>query len=245
MLERGENISFKFTYKNNASPTKKIHNYKKAKYNADDHKYTKLIKNIQANGIGVNKIIETSSEIGLELTQFSHPNLDIVEEIIKTASLDAGISKPIKKELRVANLQAMSEYDNEFEKNSSLIYQRNKKKSFNTKTNFVFRPYLASREDFFKGALLLENNSEYIITDSFFFSSNLKYSIIDNFDNLIIPPENTYPAQVRSDVKNYLRNFGSGIFVGRAQFDYHITPKKSSLYDIWRYLRRNVQWNRV
>ena len=102
----------------------------------------------------------------------------------------------------------MSEYDNEFEKNSSLIYQRNKKKSFNTKTNFVFRPYLASREDFFKGALLLENNSEYIITDSFFFSSNLKYSIIDNFDNLIIPPENTYPAQVRSDVRTILEILG-------------------------------------
>ena len=184
-------------------------------------------KSIEANGIGVNKIIETPKAIGLELTQFTHPNLDIVEDIIRSASYEAGIDKPIKKEIRVANLQGVSEYNEEFEKNSLLIYQRNSKRSFNTKTNFAFRPYLASRENFFKGALLLENNSELIIKDNFFFSTNLKYSIADNFNDLIIPPENTYPAQVRSDVKDYLRNFGDGIFIGRAQFDYHLTPKKN------------------
>ena len=32
-----------------------------------------------------------------------------------------------------------------------------------------FRPFLASREEFFKGALLLENNTEYVISDNFFF----------------------------------------------------------------------------
>ena len=44
-------------------------------------------------------------------------------------------------------------------------------------------------------------------------------SISDNFKDLTIPPVNTYPAQVRSDVKDYLRNFGDGVFIGRAQFD--------------------------
>ena len=72
----------------------------------------------------------------------------------------------------------------------------------------------------------MENNSELIIKDNFFFSTNLKYSIADNFEDLTLPPVNTYPAQVRSDVKDYLRSFGDGIFIGRAQFDYHITPKK-------------------
>ena len=70
--------------------------------------------------------------IGLELTQFTHPNLDIVEEILRSASYDAGIEKPVKKDLRVANLQGVSEYNKEFERNSLLIYQRNSKKSFNT-----------------------------------------------------------------------------------------------------------------
>ena len=225
--ERGNFNSIKFSYKNNPNISNPKYKYKRAKFKDDDNQYTKLIKSIEANGIGVNKIIETPKEIGLELTQFLHPNLDIIEDIILSASYDAGIDKPIKKELRVANLLGTSEYNKEFERNSLLIYQRNSKRSFNTKTNFTFRPYLASREDFFKGALLLENNSELIIRDNFFFSTNLKYSIIDNFEDLNIPPVNTYPAQVRSDVKDYLRRFGDGIFIGRAQFDYHLTPKKN------------------
>ena len=76
---------------------------------------------------------------------------------------------------------------------------------------------MASREEFFKGALMIENNSEIIIRKNLFFSSNLKYSLADNFDDLKYPPVNTYPAQVRSDIKDYLKNFNEGIFIGRAQ----------------------------
>jgi hypothetical protein len=223
--ERGNYTSLKFIYKNNPKISKPEYKYKKTEFNDDENKYAKLIKSIEANGIGVNKIIETPKAIGLELTQFTHPNLDIVEEIIRSASYEAGISKTVKKNLRVANLKGVSEYNKEFENNSLLIYQRKSKRSFNTKNNFTFRPYLASREDFFKGALLLENNSELIIKDNLFFSTNLKYSIADNFEDLTLPPVNTYPAQVRSDIKDYLRSFGDGVFIGRAQFDYHITPK--------------------
>ena len=46
---------------------------------------------------------------------------------------------------------------------------------------------------------------EYVIRDDLFFSINLKYSVADNFDDLIYPPKNTYPAQVRSDIKEYLK----------------------------------------
>ena len=73
---------------------------------------------------------------------------------------------------------------------------------------------------------MLENNSEIIIRENLFFSSNLKYSLIDNFDDLQYPPVNTYPAQVRSDIKDYLKNFDEGILIGRAQFDYHLSPKE-------------------
>ena len=224
-FERGNYKSIKFSYKNNSKISSPKYKYKKVEFSNDENRYAKLIKSIEANGIGVNEIIETPKAIGLELTQFSHPNLDVVEDIIKSASYEAGINKPIKKQLKVANLKGLSEYNNEFKNNSLLIYKRNPTSNFNTKTNFSLRPYLASREDFFKGALLLENNSEYIFSDDFFFSFNLKYSIADNFNDLKVPPENTYPAQVRSDVKDYLRSFGNGIFIGRAQFDYHTTPK--------------------
>ena len=225
--ERGNYISLKFIYKNNPNISKPKYKYKKPEFRDDDNKYQKFIKSVEANGIGVNKIIETPEEIGIELTQFSHPNLDVIESILKSATYDANINKPIKKDLRVASLKGVSEYNKEFEKNSLLIYERKSKSSFNTKSNFTFRPYLASREEFLKGALLLENNSELIIKDNFFFSSNLKYSIANNFDDLNIPPVNTYPAQVRSDIKDYLRSFGDGIFIGRAQFDYHLSLREN------------------
>ena len=225
--ERGNYLSFKFTYKNNPKDSVKAYSYKAAEYNESDSKYDKLIKNLENNGIGVNKVLETANSIGLELTQFAHPNLGVIEEIVKSATYDAGISKDIKTDLRIANLQASSDFDNDIGPNANLIYQRKKKSRFYTNNKIRFQPFIASREEFFKGALLFENDSEFVITDSFLFSANFKYSIWNNFDDLYIPPKDTYPAQVRSDVKDYLKEYDNGIIIGRAQFDYHITPKKN------------------
>ena len=227
-MERDNYLSLRFVYKSNSNETKSAYIYKPAEVKNDWNKYTKLRANLENNGIGVNKIIETSDTIGLELTQFNNPNLNVIEEIIFMAKKDSGITKDVKKDLRIANLQALSEYDSSFERNSKLIYERKREKKFNTNTKLTFRPFLASREEFFKGAILLENNSEYLISDNFFFSSNIKHSLADNFDDLVLPPEDTYPAQVRSDVKEYLRNFNEGLIIGRAQFDYHFSPKKNN-----------------
>jgi len=215
-------------YKSNPKSSVKKYKYQKAADNEDGDKYSKFIKNLEENGIGVNKISETTSSIGVELTQFVHPNIGLIEEIISSAAMDAGINKNIKKDLKIADLNAVSEIDSEFIKNSDLIYERKKTKSFNTSTGLKFRPFLASREEFFKGALLLENDSEFILRDNLFFNTNLKYSLADNFDDLIYPPVDTFPAQVRSDVKDYLKNMNKeGILIGRAQLDYHITPKRN------------------
>jgi len=51
----------------------------------------------------------------------------------------------------------------------------------------------------------------------------LKYSLKDNFEDLTVPPKNTFPAQVRSDVKKYLNNFENRLIIGRAQIDYFKT----------------------
>ena len=76
---------------------------------------------LEKNGIGVNKILEKSNSIGIELTQFTHPNLQIIEEIITSASTNAGINKDIKKNIKIAELNAFSEYDDDYEKSSKLI----------------------------------------------------------------------------------------------------------------------------
>ena len=226
-FERGNTSSLKFIYKNNPKRTVKKYSYEEADHNKDDTSYKKLVNNLEKNGIGVNKILEKSNSIGIELTQFTHPNLQIIEEIIRSASTNAGINKDIKKNIKIAELNAFSEYDDDYEKSSKLIYERKKTSGFDTNTSFKFRPFLASREEFFKGAFLIENDSEYVFSDNFFFNSNLKYVLKDNFDDLRFPPIDVYPAQVRSDVKQYLKNMDEGILIGRAQFDYHITPIKN------------------
>ena len=223
-FERGNYLSIKFVYKNDPKSTIKRYEYKKSTIDENDDKYTKLIKNLEENGIGVNKITETSRSLGLNLTQFIHPDIRIVEEIVAQASRDAGIKKNIKKDVSIANLKAIKEIDDDFENNASTIYERKPSSRVNTSTRLNFRPFIASREEFFKGALLAENDTEFIIRDNLFFNTNLKYSLANNFDDLRFPPKNTFPAQVRSDVKQYLKNMDNGILIGRAQLDYQITP---------------------
>jgi len=225
--ERGNTTSIRFLYKNYPKLSKPSYKYKESDHRENDSKYVKLIRNLNNNGIGVNKILEGTDQIGLQLSQFTHPNLTVIDEIIRRASYNAGIDKPVKKDIRIADLKGRTEYDDDFEENAKLVYQKQLKKKFNSNTRLSLRPFLASREEFFKGALMVENDSEYSFRDNFFFSSNLKYSLADNFDDLKYPPEDTYPAQVRSDVKQYLKNFNEGIFIGRAQFDYHLSPKKN------------------
>ena len=226
--ERDNFFSIKFIYKQDASQSNNSYKYKSVEKKEDSSRFRHLIDSLESNGVGVNRILESADTIGIELTQFSHPNLDIVEEILYSAKKDSGISKDIKYEYRIANLKAYSELDEDYERSARLIYNRKRSRSFNTSNKFSIRPFLASREEFFKLAVMIENNSEYIIQDNFFFSSNVKYTIKDNFDDFVYKPVNTYPAQVRSDIKEYLKNFENRFIVGRAQFDYHISPIKNN-----------------
>mgnify|MGYP001214111426 CR=1 FL=1 len=225
--ERGNTASIRFSYKNDPKTAKPRYKYKEPKHKETDSKYVKFIRNLNENGIGVEKIFEGSEQIGVQMTQFTHPNMDIIDEIIKRASNSAGLIKPVKTDLRIADLEVVSEYEEEFTDSAILVYEKKSGKKFFTDTKLTIRPFLASREGFIKGAILLENNSEVILRDNLFFTTNLKYSLADNFDDLTIPPRDTYPAQVRSDVKDYLRNYQNGIFIGRAQLDYHISPKRN------------------
>ncbi|MDC1074647.1 YjbH domain-containing protein [Gammaproteobacteria bacterium] len=224
--ERGSYFSLGFVYKNDPRATKS-YEYQKANTSVGDNKYTQLIKNLEENGIGVNKITETSRSLGLELTQFFHSDIALVEQIIKESGRDAGINKSIKKDIKIANLSAVTEIDESFKRSAKVIYERDTARVFSTNTTARFRPFFASREEFFKGAFLLENDSEFVLKENLFFNTNLKYSIANNFDDLRFPPVDTYPAQVRSDIKQYLKNMDKGILVGRAQLDYHLTPKKN------------------
>ena len=226
-FERGNFFSFRLVYKNNPKSSTKKYEYQEPTLTGDDNKYTKLIKNLEKNGIGVNKIFESSRSIGIELTQFIHTDIKLIENIITEATDKSGIDKNVKKDIKIANLDAVTEINESFKREAKTVYQRKSVKKFNTNTGLRFRPFIASREEFFKGAFLIENNSEYIIRDNLFLNTNLKYSIANNFGDLRFPPVDTFPAQVRSDVKQYLKNMDKGILIGRAQIDYHLTPRKN------------------
>lgn len=228
-FERGNYASFRFSYKKKAYKKNKETSYKKSTdISKSDSKYAALIKNLNNNGIGVNKILENGTSIGLELTQFQNPSIELLNSIVESSRIDSNIKKPISTKFKTADLEVYSEFNRTYEENSKLIYERKTDRQFFSNNSIKFRPYVASREGFLKFAVLAENDSEYIISDNFFFSSNLKFSIWDNFDDLYVPAKDIYLYQVRSDVKDYLNNFGNGIFIGRAQFDYHITPKSNN-----------------
>ena len=226
--ERGDYASFKFVYKNNPVRTFREREYTRAERYEGDNKYTQLINNLEENGIGVKKLSENANSIGLQLTQVIHPNLQVVEQIIAQASRDAGITEDIKKDIEIANLLAVSELDDAYRRTSQTIYERRSGSKISSSNRIQFRPFLASREEFFKGAVMLENDTEFVLRENLFFNTNLKYSLADNFDDLFIPPVNTFPAQVRSDVKQYLNKMADGgVLIGRAQLDYHLTPIKN------------------
>ena len=226
--ERGDYASFKFVYKNDPVKTYQKNEYARGERRRGDNKYTQLINNLEENGIGVKKLTRNANSIGLQLTQVIHPNLRVVEDIINQSAKDAGITEDIVKDIEIANLLAVQEIDDSYLATSQTIYQRSTTRRFVTNTRANFRPFLASREEFFKGAFLVENDSEFIIRENLFFNTNIKYSLADNLDDLFIPPVDSFPAQVRSDVKQYLKNIkDGGILIGRAQFDYHLTPYKN------------------
>ena len=227
--ERGGFFSVKFVYKNNPKQTVKKYDFQEANISENDSRITKLIKNLESNGIAVSRISETSRSLGLELSQVIHPDLNLVRDIISTSVDNAGIDKSIKTNIEIANFRGVTELDDSFNKDARIIYEKRKPDRFNVNTNnrLRFQPFIASREEFFKGALLAENDTEFTMGENLFFNINLKYSIYNNFGDLRFESQYTAPAQVRSDVKDYLKNMDKGVLIGRAQLDYHLTPKRN------------------
>ena len=108
------------------------------------------MKNLEENGIGVNKISETSRSIGIELTQFIHPDIRVVEQIIAESSREAGIDKNIKKNIKIADLDAVTEIDEVLKEMLKPYMKEILQRFINTDTGLTFRPFIASREEFLK-----------------------------------------------------------------------------------------------
>ena len=111
----------------------------------DDKVIDKIEDKNEKDGIN-DKKEEPNITHKVELDSNYHLNLDIIDEIITSASIDSGISKDIKTDLRIANLQAKSDFDQELLENPKIVYERKSSSRLSSRNNLSFRPFLASRE---------------------------------------------------------------------------------------------------
>ena len=100
------------------------------------------------------------NELEIEKDTSRHP---VFQTLFSVQSFGSELGN-LKINLKTSNLSVVQNFD---EDNGLNIYTKNKKSGLNTNTFLNFRPFLASREEFLKGALLIENNSEYIFNDAF------------------------------------------------------------------------------
>ncbi len=220
-FERGSNLSLNLAYRDNFFVSD--YQYKKDKNTRKGEYYKNLIKTLNKNNVGVSRIEKNDKSLSLTLTQNYH-DLKTVENIVKNSIQDNEILEEVVVSYKIAGLEVIRA---DKLKDSSLVY-KNKYRGLNQEFSLNLRPFIASREDFLKVGLLLEHDAEYIFSENLFFSSNVKLSIIDNFDDLIYPPVDVYPAQVRSDIKKYLNNLGEKLSIGRAQVEYFKTLYKNN-----------------
>ncbi len=219
--ERDTNVSFNISYREKfIQPDKKYKVHK----NLSKDRYQNLIKINRLNNIGISRIQKKNNEVHVDFTQFSH-DFKYLDNVTNKSIVDAGFKEVVVKNYKIAGLDVIKNTSNDQDLKEVF---KNDYKGINQAFSLKIRPFIAGREDFVKAALLLEHDAEFIISENLFFSTNLKLSLIDNFDDLVLPPVDTYPAQVRSDIKKYLNNIGDGVSVGRAQLEYFKTVSSNN-----------------
>jgi hypothetical protein len=67
-----------------------------------------------------------------------------------------------------------------------------------------------------------------MFNDGLFIDSQLAVSLNNNFDELTIPPVDTYPAQVRTDIKDYLNGIDDGLAIKRLNINKFSKLSKNS-----------------
>jgi len=222
-FERGDYLGFKFVWKGNSSR----HKAKPYKNNQpyEETPHGKLRSLLDFNEIEVNKISKVDDVLILDVNENnSYANLDNLNLNVTKAIADSEIDhEEVVISYSVNGLKAIQKDIGINENTAEILYSREKESRFFYSPNFVLRPFIAGREDFVKVAFMAELNTQYNFKNKIFWSTNLKYALWQNFDDLYIPPVFTYPNQVRSDVKDYLNNFGDRLILGRSQIDYFET----------------------
>ena len=226
-FERGDYLGLKFAWKANS-----LNHIPKSYGNNNPYEKTphgRLRSLLDYNQIEVHKITRSNDVLILDLQENnSYSNLADINLNVRKAIADSGIDyEEVIVSYSINGLKPKKEvlntYTNTYERKVDILYEREKKSRFFYSPDLVLRPFIAGREDFLKVAFMAELNTQYKFKENLYWSSNLKYALWQNFDDLYIPPISTYPNQVRSDVKDYLNNFENRVILGRSQLDFFQT----------------------
>lgn len=238
--ERGGEVNFSYSIDGNFLNYSQSTGFKKTKENTLDSRRD-LQRILDENSIGLIEINKSDTSREVSFTQNLYDNFEDAEEVvilaIKHAELDEDediilTHKQLGMTMRQVVIPSRSSYnlrsvkkfeDDNLEEKEFLIKEQYP--YFNNQISIKPKFMIAAREDFLFSGLLLENDSELILNSDLIITSNLKYSIVDDFDGLFIGPKDTFPNQVRSDIKKYLNQFGNGISIGRLQLDYYGNDK--------------------
>ena len=87
--ERDNFVSLKFVYKKNPNDEVKRYKFKPLSEEISEDEYQNFKKNLENNGIGVNRIIKKGEKLGIEVTQFAHGDLGTIKNIISQAKKKA------------------------------------------------------------------------------------------------------------------------------------------------------------
>ncbi len=230
--ERGDYVGIKFIWKSNS--LKHISKPYKNNKPYEETSVGRLRSLLDFNEIEVQKISKSDDQLILDVHEYnSYSNLNSLNSNINKSIIDSGIDyEEVLVRYEINGLKAK-----EIEKESFIdidqnkietLYSRKKDSRFFYSPDLVIRPFIAGREGFLKTALMAELNTQYVFKNKLFWSTNLKYALWQDFDDLYIPPDDTYPNQVRSDIKDYLNNFQDRIILGRSQLDFFHTLSQNN-----------------
>ena len=239
--ERGNYLGVKFVLQDNIS-ARDLNTYKYKEIDSKS-KLAQLIVNLQNNGISLEELAYTKDdELILSLRQANYQSPEKLISVINKLDKDIGLTN--KNEITIKNYVNGMEVSNlknniknssyEFSKTEKVTSNRSiysKNGEFPRYFQFIqpkVRTFIGSREGFLYYGLFLEHISKYMINDGFFIDSQLALSIENNFDELTIPPVDTYPAQVRTDIKDYLNGIDDGLAIKRLNVNKFTKLSKNS-----------------
>ena len=240
-FERGNYVGVKFVVSDNIS-RRNLNTYSYRKIDSDS-KLAQLVVNLQDNGISLEELSYTNDNeliVGLRQTNYQNPKslASVLHELDKDIGLtnkDEITIKNFVNGMEVSTLETSIKSSNSALTNvdepmvARTIYT--KEGEFPRYFQFIqpkLRTFIGSREGFLYYGLFLEHISKYMFNDGLFIDSQLAVSLNNNFDELTIPPVDTYPAQVRTDIKDYLNGIDEGLAIKRLNINKFSKLSKNS-----------------